>query len=52
MKFSLLCENSSNTACKPQQEHTEGAQNSPLLLECANGGCVITGGSLGNVIGT
>jgi len=50
MKFSLPCENSSKTAHNPQQEHKERAQNSPLLLEGANGDCVIPGG-LGNVTG-
>jgi len=49
-KFSLLCENSSNTACNPQQEHKERAQNSPLLLEGANGDCVVIDG-FGNISG-
>jgi hypothetical protein len=51
MKFSLLCENSSNIACNPQQGHKERAQNSPLLLEGANGDCVVTAGGLGNITG-
>jgi hypothetical protein len=49
-KFSLLCENSSHIARNPQQEHKERAQNSPLLLEGANGGVGIPGGLL-NIVG-
>jgi len=50
-KFSLLCENSINTAHNPKQEHKERAQNSPLLLEGANGDCVAIAGGLGNITG-
>ena len=51
MKFSLLCENSSKNAHNPQQEHKERAQNSPLLLEGANGDCVVIAGGLGHITG-
>lgn len=58
-KFSLLCDNSSNTARNnssntarnPQQEHREREQNSPLLLEGANGDCVAIAGGLDNING-
>lgn len=51
MKFSLLCENSNNTARNPQQEQKERAKNSPLLLDGANGDCVTIADGLGNITG-